>query len=553
MRNTKKWLSLLLALVLLVSLASCGSDKEQPASGQQSSNASQSTTAAPSAEADKSVSKYANKVTIQYANVAPIEGYDFTAGDPYAKFWSEKFNWKIEVSAFTWENWNELLRVWVNSQDMPDVSVFQYNQSTHGDAVSWAEQGLVKRMPDDWRQRWPNVARVFDKTSLGPMTEKLFGGVYYLPRPRFDVNLPGDPLPNHQLVYIRRDWAEAVGFPIKDGYTTSEIIEFARLVKEKDPGGLGDKLVPIATNSDNSMRMFINHNSTYFDSFYKDKNGKYQWGAASDDTLLGLQLMYKAYSEGLLYPEFYTLKTDQDNDMFRIAGNAAVTYMDGTATGMQVNMVTRFGGSTGLDSTKAVHAATVLGEDGHYHLRDLINYWGALIFSPNIKDEVFERYMDALDYGCTEEGYTIQVAGFEGEDYEMRDGKMVNLNPEGMPLEGSEGKYPSIGGYMIANMKLWDDFMVYSPVVNPFWATRSWDMYMYKVKMGTPESFPKTDWNVFTHDSPSRRQVNYQYKDEYANLVSNAKSADDLKANWSAWVKSQMPLVQPVLDELDAK
>jgi putative aldouronate transport system substrate-binding protein len=386
------------------------------------------------------------------------------------------------------------------------------------------------------------------------MTEELFGGVYYLPRPRFDVNLPGDPLPNHQLVYIRRDWAEAVGFPIKDGYKTSEILEYARLVKEQDPGGLGNNLVPIAATSENAMRMFINHNSTFFDFFYKGDDGKYQWGAASDDTLTGLKLMYQAYDEGLLYPEFFTLVTDQDHDMFRIAGNAAVIYMDGTATGMQVNMVARFEGSTGLDSTETVHAATVLGEDGNYHLRDLINYWCTLIFSPDIDEEVFTRYMDALDYGCTDEGYLVQVAGFEGEDYEYdAEGNMVNLNPEGMPLEGSEGKYPSIGGYMIANMKLWDDFMVYSPVVNPFWATRSWDMYMFKVENGTPESFPKTDWTVFSHDSPSRRQANYQYADEYANIVSNSGSEAELEANWKAWIDSQMPLVQPVLEELDAK
>ena len=514
--------------------------------------ATQATTQQDAAATQSAASEYATKVTIQYANVTPLEGYDYNAGDPYAKFWADKFNWELDVIGFTWENWTDMLRIWVNSQDVPDVSVFSYGSSSHPDAASWAEQGLIKKLPDDWRQRWPNASRVFGITTVGPVLEEMFGGVYYLPRPRFDINLPGNPLPFHQNVYIRRDWAEAVGFPIKDGYKTSEFMEYARLVKEKDPGGVGTNLVPIAVTSANAVRMFIQHNSTNFDFFYQDDNGDYQWGPAHPDTLVGLKLMQQAHSEGLLHPEFYTLLSDQDSDMFRIAGTAASVYMDGTATGMQVNMIARFEASTGLDSTKAVHAATPLGEDGKYHQRDLINYWCVLMFSPDIKDEVFERFMDALDFGCTEEGYRIQVAGFEGEDYEWREGEMISLLPEGMPLESSEGKYPSIGGYMLANMKLWDDFSFDSPVVNKFYRDRSRDMYAYKVQMGTPDTFVPTDWTVFTHDSPSRRQASYNYTDEFANIVSSSSNASEVEANLQAWIDSQMPIIQPVLDELNA-
>ncbi len=558
MKNAKRWLSFILSAVMFLSFVACTSAVNSPATSPAQSTggvSQQPTSEQPSTDptTEQPTKDYSKKLTLEYANVAPLEGYDYTAGDAYAKYWSDKFNWELDIVSFTWENWNDQLRIWVNSQDMPEISVFQYNTTTAPDAASWAEQGLVKRLPDDWKQRWPNAAKVFDKTSLGPMTEELFGGTYFLPRARFDNNLPGDPLPNHHLVYIRKDWAEAVGFPIKDGYKASEILEYARLVKEKDPGGLGSNLVPIAATPDLAGRLFVNHNSTFWNTYYLDKDGSYKWGAASEDTLLGLKLMYQAYEEKLLHPEFYTFKQDQDRDMFCIAGNCAVIYLDGTATGMQMNMEARFGKSLGLDPKTHVHAATVLGEDGNFHLQDLINYWGTIIFSPNISDEKFERFMDALDYGCSDEGYMIQVAGFEGEDYKWEGDKMINLLPEGMPLESSEGKYPSIGGYMIANLKLWDDFMVNSPVVNPHWATRSWDMYKYKVKMGTPDTFPKVNWTVFNHDSPSRRQASYNYGNEYANLVSNAKSAADLESNWRAWVASQNSLIQPVLDELNAK
>ena len=50
---------------------------------------------------------------------------------------------------------------------------------------------------------------------------------------------PGDVVVNHESVYLREDWANAVGFEIKDAYTASEIMEYARLVKEQDPGNVG--------------------------------------------------------------------------------------------------------------------------------------------------------------------------------------------------------------------------------------------------------------------------------------------------------------------------
>jgi len=164
-------------------------------------------------------------MTISIANVVPIEGYEYTARDGYAKFWTNRYNIDIEIAPFTWDNWSEMQRIWISTMDMPDVIVFNFNTTTFADVALFAEQDLIKRMPGDWRERWPNAAEVFDKTTLGSQMEETVGGVYFLPRARFDVNLPGDPLPNHMCVHIRKDWAEAVGFEINEAYKISELME----------------------------------------------------------------------------------------------------------------------------------------------------------------------------------------------------------------------------------------------------------------------------------------------------------------------------------------
>jgi putative aldouronate transport system substrate-binding protein len=529
MRKTRTWFALLLTVVMMLAMM------------------------APVGIAQAAEKDYSQRMTVSIANVAPIEGYDYTAGDKYVKFWTDRYNVDVEIAGLTWDNWNEMLRIWISTQDMPDVAVFNFTTTTYPDAASFAEQGLLKKMPDDWRERWPNAAAVFDKTTLGPQLEKAFGGVFFLPRARFDVNLPGDPLPNHMSIHIRKDWAEAVGFPIKDAYKISELMEYARLIKEKDPGKLGNNLVPLAMKPEYAMRTFIYHNSTYYDTFYKDADGQYKWGFASDDTLEGLKLYYQAYKEGLLSPEFYSIKNEEDYDMFRISGVAGAAYMGGTSTGLQVDCEAKFGKSLGLDPKAAIQVANVLGEDGYYHQRDLINFWGALCFNPNIEDAKFERLMDWIDYACTPEGFLVEVAGFEGEDYKIENGQMVNLLPPGMPLEGTTGKYPGIGGYFMLNLKLWDDFSFDNPNVLPYYRDLSKKLYANRVEMGTPETFSKVDWTVYTHDSPARRKVAIDYKTELANLVTTATSVENLETIWRAYIDSQMPLIQPVLDELNAK
>ena len=89
----------------------------------------------------------------------------------------------------------------------------------HADGASYAEQGLVKKLPDDWKTRWPNLAEAYEGTVVGPLLEEQFGGTYFLPRPVFANNQPTEPLVTHQSIFMRKDWLEAVGAEVKQAYT----------------------------------------------------------------------------------------------------------------------------------------------------------------------------------------------------------------------------------------------------------------------------------------------------------------------------------------------
>ena len=61
------------------------------------------------------------------------------------------------------------------------------------------------------------------------------------------------------------------------------------------------------------------------------------------------------------------------------------------------NFEDNFQANLDLDPYESIEVATILGEDGYYHQEDLINYWGTVVFNPDIEDEKFERWMDVLD------------------------------------------------------------------------------------------------------------------------------------------------------------
>jgi putative aldouronate transport system substrate-binding protein len=347
---------------------------------------------------------------------------------------------------------------------------------------------------------------------------------------------------------MRKDWAEAVGFPVKSTYKVSEVMEFIRLVKEKDPGKLGSRLIPLVGNPSYSTAMFVGSNSTHYSGFYKDSDGLYKWGASAPETLRGLKQFAESYSTGWLDPEFYTTRIDADIDQLTIQGIAGACFQP-APTGALNSHVENYGRTHNVVGSDYINVATVLGEDGYYHQEDLINFWGVIGFNPDIDEEKFERWMDVMEYNCTPEGYATANLGIKDVDWAVdSSGEYRSLLPQGQLLSGANGKYPS-AGYTLGAVVLFDDFAFKNPNIPRNMRDLSKNLYAERCQIATPQSFSKVDWTVYCFDSPSRRRASFDYGREFSGLVT---MRGDLEENWKAWVQSRMPMIQPVLDELNS-
>ena len=556
MKKSKKLIAALLASLMVLSTAACSNGENQSGTSQQSGTNSSAAGETSSVETSDTGEEgtYDTHVDLSWYKEG-ITGHEINYdGDAYGQFWQDKFNVTFDLTAATMDDsdWNERLRIWINSGDMPDVAHWGFN---YGELADYAAQDAVYRFPDDWKERWPNVAASQEYVPGAAVAEEKLGGTYVLFRTIFANHRPSERLSYHALLYMRKDWMEACGVEIKDTYSPSELEEIATKFKEMDPGNVGSQLVPISIRTYDVPKIYpgtvFPESINVGDGYYKDENGQFQWAPADERTLEGLEKYQNLYTSGLLDPEFYTLTRYEGTEKFYIGGTAGIVLDDGMGYMIQSRMEDGLQKNLGLDPDEALHIAQLVGEDGKYYYREDMNFYGSIIFSPDITDEQFERAMDILDFCCTEEGQEIINMGFEGEDWELdENGEYVSLLPNEITGNASSilgSKYPSADVFF-GGIILGDYFQFVTP--NYTKETRDIISHFYELRdeLSDETTLLPREYDYEFYSSRAKTQANMDLSEEYAQLI---LKDGDLETNWKNWVDEKMQLVQPLLDELN--
>lgn len=545
MKRTKKLLAMLMVCVLVLGFTACGSGGGESSSAQSGTSSagtqSSGTESAETAEAD-----YSEKMTISYAAVAMVEGVDYNA-DELSQYFLEKFNIEWDPIALTWDNWAEKLRIWINSNDMPDFVMWDFN---YGDYVNYAEQGLIRKLPDDWKERWPNMAEVYANTGIGEALEERMGAAYMIPRVTY-FNKPTDPLVTHTNLWIRKDWAEDVGFEVKDKYSPTELMEYARLLQKADPVGNG-KTIPIDMSADSLATVFISPYNVNYGDFYKGEDGQYHWGAADESTLEGLKLYSQAYQEWLINPDFFALKNQEEISHYE-SGISGATWNQGFGRSLLLTSE-RYETSSGGNADEDLHMAYLVADDGKYYSKEITNFWTASIFSPTMEDAKFERLMDVLEYSASEEGQNLIRMGFEGKDWEQDDEGNITIlreKDETGEFVNLDNIYPSLNPLYNNLTILPDDFGLRDPGLPKNIVETVDNLFAGKQKDGCDQgTITPIDWDLYFFTSPNYEKTKYNYGEEFANLI---VMDGDIETNWRAWVEEKSPQIQVVLDEINAE
>ncbi len=381
--------------------------------------------------------------------------------DEYFKYINDKIGIDIDFKALSGASAGEKARIWISSGSMPDIV---YSDFMMDEYKKYGKQGMVRKLPDDWETKYPNVG--FSVAMTGVLSELKNidnGAMYGLLRP-LDFygtyldefrkayaegkdlrEMMNDPkyvnIDNYGFVY-RKDWAKQLG--IKTDYIMKyeDFIEMARKFKEADLGNVGEKnTVGITVDYTEAPNIFITAFNSSYKYFHKDENGRYVCGLLEDSTAEGVKAYTEAYRTGILAPDFYTQKTQDLNSVF-CSQRSGVIFPKADTSAQRVLKADFAKANPGIDPDEAIGVCWILSPDGKVHGRRTGNYNGIYYFNPDIPDAKFAKILELADYVSSPEGGPQVRLGVPGVDYDENYNNIREKNQAGT-WDVLNEKYPS--------------------------------------------------------------------------------------------------------------
>lgn len=540
MKKGKVFTTLLSSMLVLSLAAGCGNS----ATNSQTPTPSPSQSTGTETQTPTDENPYADPIHFSGTGLAELsEGVDYS-NDAIYQTLSQKFNFTYELYPMTWDNWGEKNRLWISSGDMPDLTFWDFNYTEY---KNYAEQGLIRALPDGWEAKYPNLNAVVEATGI---KDKITfdGKIYALPKPVFMHFAPLSESISHTSVYYRADWVKELGLePFGDTVTVDELASFINAAKTADLDGHGSgKTIGITANYNNAVSMFVSQKNKGWNSFYK-KDGKYVWGPAQPETLEGIKLLKKYYDMGLLDPDFYLNDAKENRNKFA-SGISAITYDDGTIDNLN-NRIKEFAAANpDKDAASAIGLTTLVGEDGKWHGLGGANFWCASVFSPTMSEEKMDRILSLYDYLASKEGQELVGLGIEGTDWERTaDGYKLlrSANADGtIPL--LKTVYPSAAFWYLLVI-LPDDFSFADPTADPAVVDQVVNMYNVKKDNGDIQPY---DYDFQFYSSDAKSNYSVATADEIVRIVMLPNA--DIDAEWAKFIDAQKGMVNPLLDELNS-
>jgi len=526
---------LLLMLVAAVIVSACSGGATRPSG----SNETPGTT-----ENNAETPKFDKKYRITTAAIEINEGADFES-DKMLKYFNEKFNVEHELIPIARNQRKEVVNLWVSAGDLPDMCWFDM---VYVDYKNFSEQGLIKALPDDLEERFPNLAKVLEKSGVGKefRSRDPEGKLYAIPKVIY-FDAPTEKVIAHTSVYYRKDWADKVGIKMDKLASTEEVAQLARAFIQQDPGGNGPgKTIGIAADNTRLTQMLVEPFNPCVTDFFRYE-GKYIWGPAAPGTLDGLKVWQNFYREGLLHPDFYVMKKNDPVDLF-VSGKAGILMHDGDGKVIQAVLHDFKAQHPDLDATEAIGMFAMKGPDGKHHVMESVNYWCGVIFNPNIEDDKLDRILHIMDYVATEEAQNIIRLGFEGIDWKREGDTIVSLRPkdESGNMILLKETYPSqpYWGFLVLTG---DDFSLRDPNIPK--AARDMAIETFKAKEKDGNIVPLDfDLRFFSGPNYNKKGTLGVVYDELAGLV---LKEGDIETTWKEWLESKADIINAITEELN--
>lgn len=521
----KRFLAFSLVCIMVLSFVGCGKGNNENGGG----NAGD--------YSDKVSFSCTTYYSLHYADA----GYDLEEDELY-KYICEKFN--VEIDAWANSGADSSTQVWINGNTLPDM--FTMNEMSHLEVTEYANMGAIKALPDDWKETWPNLAKMVEVSGA----EELFsvdGKLYMIPHATFGNLSKMETVTRHTSVYYRKDWAKQVGMENLGADGVIKVSELLEYFEKVEAAGLCSNNY-LGTNLDSFTTFMQSLKGINYPTFYNDGSG-YKYTPALDEYLDVIAEMRTWKTKGYVNPNLTTEGLLAQFQNYWYGQIPACLYAG--AVGEYSNMIDQILLSDGYETNDLEQRqkmwdiygmAAIATDDGTVMTREDDNYWLISGFSANCSDEAMVRILDMIDYFCTAEGEISSALGVKGEHWDYaEDGTIEMIGSASSIFEVSPSRFFFVWGYG-------DDLMYYRGSNCP-------GVYDYEVDLCTKLYSVRSEGTVIPLD------YNYEMMttDSYRNFSVSPTSTigtliynkNDIKTEWNSFLKTYQSMVGAVLDDLN--
>jgi putative aldouronate transport system substrate-binding protein len=329
----------------------------------------------------------------------------------------EEVGIRLRVLPMDWDTYEERARLWAATDSLPDILATYTVEQDHLRLFSWADQGLIRSIPEAMIDARPDVRALFDANDIERVVSGIRGEHLFIPRPfslagyyRFDQG---------RGAYYRKDWLAAVGIE-RPPRTVGEFRDMARAFTFGDPDGNGiDDTwgVSAASAPTTSFAWW----GVVLDGWIEE-DGRWIPGFLSRRNAEALAFWGALYRDGVLDPRFAEDSVDQSIRKFA-AGRHGVCFKN-VDTYWVLRMARDNFGRTFLgtdDAEAALACVDVLPPLSTSS--DVAPVWPAIVdssgseVSAKVDDDTLGRILDLFEWLASPEATRLLHYGVAGVDY----------------------------------------------------------------------------------------------------------------------------------------
>ncbi len=431
--KTQKLAAIVLAVMMLLSMAACTSNSAAPV-GTVTPTTTDSNSATPA---------QAEKVTFTAFIVQQPNGMTDITTNTFTKWLEEKTNVHLDMTVVQNDGSKDKLTLMLASDDYPELILTGSNSFTNADLVNYGTKekiliplnDLIEKNADNLKQIWTENPQLKDQMTA------LDGNIYGIP----SLDSGGTSHGNVGVkLWMNLDWLKNLGLSMP--VTTEDFKNVLTAFKTRDPNGNGKADEIPMTGAINTWcgdpYIFLLNAFDYYDPYMpiKLKDGKISLCADTDGFKEGLKYIKDLCDNDLIDPAAFT----QNEQQMAAVGNNKDAVIGGAATCGHLAM---FIDTSNLELSKQYgNILPLQGSNGYrgipYATKPSVSGASFAITDKCKNPEAAIKWADVF---CSEEGVLLGSVGVQGKQWDVAD-------PGTFGMDGkTPAKYKYLSAYTTAS------------------------------------------------------------------------------------------------------